>query len=165
MKNNYSIAQRNAIVEANLWCIDSVIRQNRPLMRAARLEYDDVYQQLALRLIKAVAGYDPEKGRLEQHIFAQLKYELLSCKSAYRLCGRGAFYMETSILSAYSKNECQKYFDYLERLRQSGETNMYGAVPYLQEEFPELRYSPERARKILLAWFGTFREKEADTKC
>ena len=78
---------------------------------------------------------------------------------------RGAFYMETSILSAYSKNECQKYFDYLERLRQSGETNMYGAVPYLQEEFPELRYSPERARKILLAWFGTFREKEADTKC
>ena len=86
MKNNYSIAQRNAIVEANLWCIDSVIRQNRPLMRAARLEYDDVYQQLALRLIKlwrAMTG----KGRLEQHIFAQLKYELLSCRSAYRLCG------------------------------------------------------------------------------
>jgi hypothetical protein len=38
-------------------------------------------------------------------------------------------------------------------------------LQYLQEEFPELRYSPERARKILLAWFGTFREKEADTKC
>ena len=87
MKNNYSIAQRNAIVEANLWCIDSVIRQNRPLMRAARLEYDDVYQQLALRLIKAVAGFDPQKGTLQQHIFAQLKYELLSCKSARRLCG------------------------------------------------------------------------------
>ena len=76
MKNNYSIAQRNAIVEANLWCIDSVIRQNRPLMRAARLEYDDVYQQLALRLIRAVMSYDPEKGNLEQHIFAQLRMEL-----------------------------------------------------------------------------------------
>ena len=87
MKNNYSIAQRNAIVEANLWCIDNVIRQNRPLMRAARLEYDDVYQQLALRLIRAVAGFDPQKGALQQHIFAQLKYELLNCKSAYRLCG------------------------------------------------------------------------------
>ena len=87
MKNNYSIAQRNAIVEANLWCIDNVIRQNRPLMRAARLEYDDVYQQLALRLIKAVAGFDPQKGTLQQHIFAQLKYELLNCKSAYRICG------------------------------------------------------------------------------
>lgn len=87
MKNNYSLAQRNALVEANLWCIDSVIRKNRPLMRAAQLEYDDVYQQLAVRLIKAVAGYDPEKGCLEQHIFAQLRYELLNCKSAYRLCG------------------------------------------------------------------------------
>ena len=60
--------------------------------------------------------------------------------------------MEMSILSAYSKNECQKYFDYLEQLRQSGETNMYGAVPYLQEEFPELRYSPERAKKF--CWRG-----------
>ena len=80
MNNNYTIAQRNALVEKYLWCIDTVIRKNRPLMRAARLEYDDVYQQLALRLIRAVAGFDP-------HIFAQLKYELLNCKSAYRLCG------------------------------------------------------------------------------
>ena len=87
MNNNYSLTQRNELVEKYLWCIDTVIRKNRPLMRAAHLEYDDVYQQLALRLIKAVAGYDPEKGRLEQHIFAQLKYELLSCRSAYRLCG------------------------------------------------------------------------------
>ena len=42
MKNNYSIAQRNAIVEDHLWCIDSII---------------------------------------------QLKYELLNCKAAFRLCG------------------------------------------------------------------------------
>ena len=87
MNNNYTIAQRNALVEKHLWCIDTVIRKNRPLMRAAHLEYDDVYQQLALRLIKAVAGFDPQKGTLQQHIFAQLKYELLSCKSARRLCG------------------------------------------------------------------------------
>ena len=87
MNNNYTIAQRNALVEKHLWCIDTVIRKNRPLMRAAQLEYDDVYQQLALRLIKAVAGFDPQKGTLQQHIFAQLKYELLNCKSAYRLCG------------------------------------------------------------------------------
>ena len=87
MKNNFTISQRNAIVENHLWCIKAVMKQNRALIRAAKLDTDDVYQQLALRLIKAVAGYDPEKGRLEQHIFAQLKYELLSCRSAYRLCG------------------------------------------------------------------------------
>lgn len=43
MKNNYSIAERNRIVEEHLWCIDRVIRKNRSLMRAARLDYDDVY--------------------------------------------------------------------------------------------------------------------------
>ena len=62
MNNNYSLTQRNELVEKYLWCIDTVIRKNRPLMRAAQLEYDDVYQQLALRLIKAVAGFDPQKG-------------------------------------------------------------------------------------------------------
>lgn len=48
MNNNYTIAQRNALVEKYLWCIDTVT-EDRPLMRAAQLEYDDVYQQLALR--------------------------------------------------------------------------------------------------------------------
>lgn len=45
-----------------------------------------------------------------------------------------------------------KYFDYLDNLRESGETNMFGAAPYLQDVFPELRYDPERAEEILLAW-------------
>lgn len=87
MNNNYSLTQRNELVEKYLWCIDTVIRKNRQLLRSTHLEYDDVYQQLALRLIKAVAGFDPQKGTLQQHIFAQLKYELLNCKSACRLCG------------------------------------------------------------------------------
>ena len=61
MKNNYSIAERNRIVEEHLWCIDRVIRKNRSLMRAARLDYDDVYQQLSIRLIRAVAGFEPKR--------------------------------------------------------------------------------------------------------
>lgn len=87
MKNNYSIAERNRIVEEHLWCIDRVIRKNRSLMRAARLDYDDVYQQLSIRLIRAVAGFDPQKGKLKQHIFAQLRFELLNCKRPYRMFG------------------------------------------------------------------------------
>lgn len=59
----------------------------------------------------------------------------------------------------------QKYFDYLERLRQSGETNMYGAAPYLQSEFPELRYDRNKAGEILLAWIRTFNGKEDITPC
>jgi DNA-directed RNA polymerase specialized sigma subunit len=87
MKNSYSIAQRNALVEAHLSCINDVMRSNRKLIRAARLDRDDVYQQLALRLIKAVETFDPDKGDLETHIKAQLRYELLDCRSAYRRYG------------------------------------------------------------------------------
>ena len=76
MKNNFTISQRNAIVENHLWCVNAVMKQNRALIRAAKLDTDDVYQQLALRLILAVMSYDPEKGNLEQHIFAQLRMEL-----------------------------------------------------------------------------------------
>lgn len=40
-------------------------------------------------------------------------------------------------LNAYIKEEnYQRYFDFLEKLRQSGETNMYGAAPYLRRNFP-----------------------------
>lgn len=87
MKNNISYELRNRVVEEHLHCIDTVIRQNWTLIRAARLERDDVYQQLAPRLIRCVDTYDPAKGRLEQHIYAQLKYELLNCKEVRRLTG------------------------------------------------------------------------------
>ena len=55
-----TIKKRNTIVEQYLWCIDRVIRQNWHLIEAAHLDRDDVYQDLAIRLIRAVAGYDPK---------------------------------------------------------------------------------------------------------
>lgn len=87
MKNNYSFDERNRIVEENLHLIESTIHRNRALMKAARLDYDDVYQQLVIRLIRCVEGFDPEKGTLDAHINAQLQYELLNCKSSYRRYG------------------------------------------------------------------------------
>ena len=87
MKNLYSFDERNRIVEEHLHCIDTVIGQNWPLIRATRLERDDVYQQLAIRLIRCVEGFDPAKGKLKQHIEAQLQYELLNCKNSYRRYG------------------------------------------------------------------------------
>lgn len=87
MNETDTIAQRNAIVEEHLPCILSVMRRNRELIRAARLEWEDVYQQLALRLIRAVDSFDPTKGTLRQHIYAQLRFELLSCKTLHRLYG------------------------------------------------------------------------------
>lgn len=59
MKNNYSIVERNRIVEENLPMIDKVIRHNWALVKAARLDYNDVYQDLAIRLICCVENFDP----------------------------------------------------------------------------------------------------------
>lgn len=38
----------------------------------------------------------------------------------------------------------EKYFVYLEQLRQSGRINMFGAIPYLQMKFPELDPAPAK---------------------
>lgn len=76
------IEERNRLVEAHLWCIDSVIRQNHCLMQVAHLDRDDVYQSLAMRLIRAVELYRPGSRSLKGYIFMQLQYEMLNCKSA-----------------------------------------------------------------------------------
>ena len=46
-----------------------------------------------------------------------------------------------------------KYWIYLEKLRRSGVTNMFGAVPYLVEEFG---ISRNEARKILSDWMKNY---------
>ena len=116
MKNNYSIAERNHIVEKYLPCIDKVIRKNRALMEAAELEYDDVYQQLALRLIRAVDTFDPDKGELGDHIYAQLRFELLSCKAPHRLCGMSGLpgdYRKSNIISFQAIREGSELYEQL----------------------------------------------------
>lgn len=56
----------------------------------------------------------------------------------------------------------EKYFAYLEELRESGETNMYGAVPFLQRRFVELQFDRKRAKEILDAWIKSFSERGED---
>jgi len=47
------------------------------------------------------------------------------------------------------------YF-YLDLLVEHGETNMYGAAPYLAKEFHVSKYE---ARKVLAAWMTDFNNK------
>jgi hypothetical protein len=56
----------------------------------------------------------------------------------------------------------EKYFAFLDDLRESGETNMFGAVPYLQQAFPELAGDRARAKRILKAWMTFCEEREVD---
>jgi len=52
-----------------------------------------------------------------------------------------------------------KYFEYLDELRESGVTNMFGAGVYLQEEFD---LDKREARKILAEWMETFSERHSE---
>lgn len=53
----------------------------------------------------------------------------------------------------------EKYFVYLDELRESGVTNMFGAVPYLMDEFGLSRRS---AIIILSEWMDTFDERHPE---
>jgi hypothetical protein len=53
------------------------------------------------------------------------------------------------------KEEWYEYYVYLEELRQSGETNMFGASPYLQAEYG---LNPREARRVLGNWMENYDE-------
>jgi hypothetical protein len=54
--------------------------------------------------------------------------------------------------SAQSRDE-NEYFEFLEILRKSGVTNMFGAAPYLVDAFS---ISNREARDILLKWMKSY---------
>jgi hypothetical protein len=54
-------------------------------------------------------------------------------------------------------NRRAMYFTFLDDLRESGETNMFGAIPYLQEEF---NINRETAQEVLVSWMNAFEKKE-----
>ena len=54
-------------------------------------------------------------------------------------------------------NQLTEYFRFLDVLRDSGRTNMFGAGEYLEEEFS---LSKQEARMILNKWMESFTEDE-----
>jgi hypothetical protein len=46
---------------------------------------------------------------------------------------------------------------YLDELRESGVTNMFGAVPFVRIRFPDL--SKQEAKQVLIFWMKTFGER------
>ena len=49
------------------------------------------------------------------------------------------------------------YFQYLDQLQERGETNMYGAAPYLRRRYPEL--SKSEAMQVVRDWISTYKER------
>ena len=54
-------------------------------------------------------------------------------------------------------NLTDEHLEYLDELRESGITNMFGARPYLMDSFPELE--SKNAGEILTYWMKTFSER------
>jgi len=50
--------------------------------------------------------------------------------------------------------------EYLDELRESGITNMFGARPYVEEEFSDLLDS-KQAGEVLSYWMKTFSERHS----
>lgn len=113
---NMTISQRNSLVEKYLWCIDSVIHQNFSLMKAARLDRDDVYQTLAMRLIRAVELYDPNNGAgktSKGYIFMSLRYALCTCAGSQARYGfrEAPHYLPNAVLSIDALRESDPYWE------------------------------------------------------
>jgi hypothetical protein len=51
------------------------------------------------------------------------------------------------------KEEWTEYYQYLEDLRASGDTNMLGATPYLQRDFD---LEKDEASEVLLSWLENY---------
>lgn len=54
----------------------------------------------------------------------------------------------------------EEHLLYLDRLRESGVTNMFGAVPYIQLEFPDL--SEQEAKQVLVHWMKSFSDRHPE---
>lgn len=59
------------------------------------------------------------------------------------------------------KESMNQYYTYLNELRNSGTTNMFGASSYLQEEFDLSRYE---AKDILMSWMKSFPAEASKTE-
>lgn len=72
---------RNQIFMENEEIITRVMRRNAPLLRALRLEWDDVYQELAVAMLNAIKTFDPARSEsLRAHIWMKLQYAVLDIK-------------------------------------------------------------------------------------
>jgi len=57
------------------------------------------------------------------------------------------------------ENMKEHYFKYLDKLRESGNINMFSSGPYLQEAFDLNR---TEAKQIVIEWMETFNERNSE---
>jgi len=54
-------------------------------------------------------------------------------------------------------DEVEEYFKFLDDLRETGITNMFGAGAFLEDAYPEL--NKQEAKAVLMDWMDSCRDK------
>jgi len=68
--------------------INMTMNRHRPLIRACRMDLDDVCQELSLCLLKAIEKYDPAKCLyMDAYLMLRLRYHLWNMKACSKLTG------------------------------------------------------------------------------
>ncbi len=68
--------------------IPQAIWKNHVLLKALRLEDEDVAQQLSIAMLRAIGNFNPARSSsLATHIRYALQYEILTIKRRHKPCG------------------------------------------------------------------------------
>jgi len=150
--------------------IRAAIRRNWTLLKALRLETEDVYQELAMAMLKAADSYDPARSdSIDAYINAKLQYAVLDLKRKHKPGGMTGckgkrvavssierFYedgemLEVPVCDAYDEGFMAEALAVLtasesEALRQ----NMDGCKPRTREQRDTLESAREKVRNFYL---------------
>ena len=76
---------RNKIFMEHLDLINRTIYRNRLLLYALHLDWDDVYQELAIAALQAIDTFDAQRSEsVKVHIWAKLQYAILTIKRQHK---------------------------------------------------------------------------------
>ena len=69
-------------------------------------------------------------------------------------CNKQTLTDKTTFMKRESTNQEKEVFQYLNELRESGQTNMFRAAPFIMEEFPFVE--KKEARSLLSLWMANY---------
>ena len=79
---------RNYYFEEKVHLINITMNKHRALIKACRMDDDDVYQELSIRLLDAIQKYDYAKcPNMDAYLTLQLRYKLLNMTACSKLTG------------------------------------------------------------------------------
>ena len=143
--------ERNEIFMDNEGMIRRVMRRNWALICAMRLDWDDVYQELAMAALSAIETFDPTRSEcIQAHIWMKLQYAVLDIKRQYRPCGLTCFSkQQRPVVVSLDQNEGLERFLAVEPQKEELSPQMQQALSRLnaEERKAVIRYLDDQGTK------------------